>query len=86
MSTPTPFETTIVRMVAELSATRVEQIKATDRLREDLGLDSVSSMELLSMLAERFDLDVEMEDAMSVTTVQGVVDMARNHMAGTQAR
>ncbi len=81
MNTQIELETSVVKMVADLSATRAEQIKPTDRLREDLGLDSVSSMELLSMLAEDLDLDVEMEDAMSVTTVQGVVDMARDHMA-----
>ena len=71
----------IFSMMAQLSVVRVPDIRLEHRLREDLGLDSVCSMELLSMLAEELDLDVPMEEAAQVTTVAGTVDMARRHMA-----
>ena len=71
----------IFSMMAQLSVVRVPDIKLEHRLREDLGLDSVCSMELLSMLAEELDLDVPMEEAAQVTTVAGTVDMARRHLA-----
>ena len=45
-------EERVIHMIAQLSTVRPAQIRPADRLREDLGLDSVCSMELLSMLAE----------------------------------
>jgi acyl carrier protein len=75
----------IFSMMAQLSVVRAPDIKLEHRLREDLGLDSVCSMELLSMLAEELDLDVPMEEAAQVTTVAGTVAMARRHLALKQA-
>lgn len=74
-------EQRILQILSDLTATPVGEIKADDRLREDLGLDSVGSMELLSMLAEEFDIEVEMEEAVGVDSVSGVMDLARRHLA-----
>ena len=73
-------EAKVLNMIAQLSTVRPAQIKPGDRLREDLGLDSVCSMELLSMLAEEFDVDISLEEAMAVTTVSGAMEMARTHV------
>jgi acyl carrier protein len=75
-----PLEQRIVRIIAQLATVPQGEIKQDDRLREDLGLDSVGSMELISMLAEEFDLDVPLEEAMAVTTVRGAVEMARKYL------
>ena len=74
------LETRIIHMISQLSSVRPAEIGMQDRLREDLGLDSVCSMELISMLAEELDLDVALEEAMAVTTVSGAVEMARRHV------
>lgn len=71
----------IFQMMSQLSVVKAADIKLDHRLREDLGLDSVCSMELLSMLAEELNLDVPMEEAAQVTTVGGTVEMARKHLA-----
>ncbi|MDP1825918.1 MAG: acyl carrier protein [Archangium sp.] len=71
----------IFSMMAQLSVVRAPDIRLEHRLREDLGLDSVCSMELLSMLAEELDLDVPMEEAAQVTTVAATIDMAKRHLA-----
>ncbi len=75
----------IAAMVAQLTVVKAADIRPEHRLREDLGLDSVCSMELLSMLAEELDLDVPMEEAAQVTTVAGTIEMARRHLALKQA-
>ena len=80
-----PLDQRIIHMIAQLSTVRPAEIKLTDRLREDLGLDSVCSMELLSMLAEELDLDVQMEEAMQIATVGAAVEMAARHLAAKQA-
>lgn len=74
------LDSRILDIVGQLTTVDQAKIKKTDRLREDLGMDSVSSMELLSMLAEEFDLDIEMEEAVEVTTVGGVIEMAQRHL------
>ncbi|MBT3220583.1 MAG: acyl carrier protein [Proteobacteria bacterium] len=76
MSTET-LEQTIRTIITELTAVPEDEINLEDRLREDLGMDSVSSMELISMLSEELDVDVELEDAMAVTDVKGVIALTQ---------
>lgn len=49
------------------------QLSSDARLREDIGLDSLHSMELLSRITERYDLDVDVEDLAAIQTVGDVV-------------
>jgi acyl carrier protein len=70
----------IISLIAQLSTVKEAEIRPHHRLREDLGLDSVCSMELLSMLAEELNLDVSLEEAVRVGTVQGAITMARTHL------
>ncbi|MCA9555024.1 MAG: acyl carrier protein [Myxococcales bacterium] len=74
------LEQEIREAIAEVAAVRPADIHAEDRLREDLGLDSVSSMELLSVLAERYDVDIEMEEAVAITTVAQIIEVTRTRL------
>jgi acyl carrier protein len=78
--TPDVLQQQIFSMMAQLSVVRAPDIKLEHRLREDLGLDSVSSMELLSMLAEQLNLDVPMEEAAHVATVADTIAMVQKHL------
>lgn len=49
-------------------------INGTDRLRDDLGLDSLHSMELLSEVTEKYEVDVDPEDLVEVRTVDDIVN------------
>ncbi len=48
-------------------------MRATDRLRDDVGLDSLHSMELLSEITEKYELDLDPEQLSDVRTVGDVV-------------
>ena len=50
----------------------VSRIHPKDRLREDLGLDSLAMIELLFKIEEHFDLEIPNEDLSRVTTVADV--------------
>jgi acyl carrier protein len=78
---PPDFEKRILEMISQVSVVRPDKIQPHHRLREDLGMDSVCSMELLSMLAEEFDLDVPVEEAARITTVEATLAMARQYLA-----
>lgn len=73
-------ERRILKMLSDLSAVPATEIRPGDRLREDLGLDSVSSMELVSMLSESFAIDVELEEAVRITDVAGLLALAERRI------
>ena len=73
-------ESRVVKIIAQLTTVRAAEIAPRDRLREDLGLDSVSSMELVSMLSEELGVEVSLEEAMAVTTVGAAVELAKKHL------
>jgi acyl carrier protein len=70
----------VLDMLATLCTVPRAEIREEHRLREDLGMDSVGSIELLSMLAEEFDLEVEMGEVAAVRDVGGVLALARRHL------
>lgn len=49
------------------------EISDQDRLRDDLGLDSLHAMELLSEVTEKYEVDVDVEQLNDVRTVGDVV-------------
>ena len=68
-------------LIAQVSPTRIADIRSESRLREDLGLDSVASMELLSLFDAELGLELEMEDVLGITTVGAMVALANSRMA-----
>lgn len=67
------FTKDLLDMLSKLTQTPADKLSLDDDLREDVGLDSLQSMELLSRISETWDVDVEMEDMMDVKTVRDVV-------------
>jgi len=70
----------VTTIVAELANSKPSEIKGTDRLREDLGLDSMQSMELLSRVSEEFEVDPDMEKVMRAHTIDDVVTLLAEHI------
>lgn len=71
MNTPSlDPRTSTLSILAEIAEVDVAKLKGTDRLREDLGMDSLSSLELLSSLGDKLRLDLQIEDAMDIRTVE----------------
>lgn len=68
--------TAVRDLILQVSAVNAATITEEARLREDLALDSVASMELLSLLDESLGLELEMEDVLGIETVGGVVALA----------
>ena len=57
-------------VLAEIAEVDQGSLRGDERLREDLGMDSLSSLELLSTLGEKLDLDLQIEEAMDIRTVE----------------
>ena len=51
-----------------------ESIKLTDGFTEELGAESVQSIELVAMFEEEFDIEMDEEAALSVENVEAAVE------------
>lgn len=63
------WRTKVIALIAEIREVETATIRGDSRLREDLGMDSLNSLELLSGLGEQFKLDLPIEDALALVTV-----------------
>lgn len=59
-----------IRLIAEVLEVEPTTIAPSARLREDLGLDSLQSLELLSLLGEELRVELPMEQALELETVE----------------
>jgi len=66
----------IFRHVANIAKIAEPEIKGEDNLRDDLGLDSLRSMELLARISDELDVDIEFEALQGVETVDDIVAFA----------
>jgi len=63
----------VVAIIRRIRPDVPAEIRDSDRLREDLGLDSIHSMEVLSAVTEKYEVDVDMEEVQDIVTVGDVV-------------
>lgn len=56
------------KLVAEIMEIDAAQIHPESRLREDLGMDSLGSLELLSSIGDDLGIHLDIDDAMDIVT------------------
>jgi len=56
------------------------QITPEAKFVDDLGADSLDTVELVMALEEEFDLEISDEEAEKLTTVEKVVDYIEDHL------
>jgi len=68
----TQIRTDIEAIIRRIRPDLRGEIREADRLRDDLGLDSLHSMELLSEISEQYRVEVDPENLQDVRTVGDV--------------
>lgn len=68
------IEETVIGMVAEQLNLKKEEVKATSSFVEDLGADSLDTVELVMALEEEFQMEIPDEEAEKIQTIQHAVD------------
>lgn len=67
-------EDQVKAIVAEQLGVKLEQVAPNASFVDDLGADSLDTVELVMALEEEFETEIPDEDAEKITTVQQAID------------
>ncbi len=73
----------VKKIVAEQLSVEADTITAHSNFANDLGADSLDTVELVMALEEEFDIEIPDEAAEKITTVQDAVDYINNKVAAS---
>ncbi|MYM62176.1 acyl carrier protein [Pseudomaricurvus sp. HS19] len=68
------IEERVKKIVAEQLGVKEEEVKNEASFVEDLGADSLDTVELVMALEEEFETEIPDEEAEKITTVQLAID------------
>jgi acyl carrier protein len=69
----------VKQIVAEQLGVDEDQVTNEASFMEDLGADSLDTVELVMALEEEFDIEISDEDAEKIQTVQDAIDYISEH-------
>jgi acyl carrier protein len=70
----------VIKIIAEQLGTEESETTLDKSITDDLGADSLDSVELVMALEEEFGIEVPDEDAAKLTTVGKVADYVQAHL------
>lgn len=71
----------VKRTISEVLEIDAKSIKDDARFVEDLGAQSIQSIELVAAFEEEFNIDMDDDEALAVKTVDGAVRFISNALA-----
>jgi|TARA_R110002072_G_scaffold4663_3_gene32442 acyl carrier protein len=74
------IEERVKKIVCEQLGVKEEDVKTSSSFVEDLGADSLDTVELVMALEEEFETEIPDEEAEKITTVQLAIDYINQHL------
>jgi|TARA_B100002019_G_scaffold29598_1_gene23558 acyl carrier protein len=74
------IEERVKKIVAEQLGVKEDEIQNGSSFVEDLGADSLDTVELVMALEEEFETEIPDEEAEAITTVQLAIDYIAKHI------
>jgi acyl carrier protein len=74
------IEQRVRKIVAEQLGVNESEIKNESAFVDDLGADSLDTVELVMALEEEFECEIPDEEAEKITTVQQAIDYVNAHL------
>jgi acyl carrier protein len=79
-NTMSDIEQRVKKIVAEQLGVTETDIKIESSFVDDLGADSLDTVELVMALEDEFEMEIPDEQAEKITTVQQAIDYAKAHL------
>lgn len=73
-------EERVKKIVCEQLGVKEEEVTNASSFVEDLGADSLDTVELVMALEEEFETEIPDEEAEKITTVQLAIDYINEHL------
>lgn len=73
------IEIRVKKIIAEQLGVKEDEVANNSSFVEDLGADSLDTVELVMALEEEFDTEIPDEQAEKITTVQVAIDYINSH-------
>lgn len=74
------IEERVTKIVVEQLGVKEEDVTLSASFVDDLGADSLDTVELVMALEEEFKTEIPDEEAEKITTVQQAVDYIKEHL------
>ncbi|MDX1901938.1 MAG: acyl carrier protein [Gammaproteobacteria bacterium] len=74
------IESRVKKIVVEQLGVKEEEVTNDSSFVDDLGADSLDTVELVMALEEEFETEIPDEDAEKITTIQQAIDYINAHM------
>ena len=81
VQTMSNIEVRVKKIVAEQLGGKEEEVKAEASFVDDLGADSLDTVELVMALEEEFETEIPDEEAEKITTVQLAIDYINDNLS-----
>jgi acyl carrier protein len=78
------IEERVKKIIAEQLGVNESEITNESSFVDDLGADSLDTVELVMALEEEFGTEIPDEDAEKITTVQQAIEYIKSHIKETQ--
>ena len=75
----TDIEDKVRKIIIEQLSVEEKQVKDDASFVEDLGADSLDTVELVMTLEEEFECEIPDEEAEKITTVKQAIDYVKKH-------
>ncbi|GAB3314268.1 acyl carrier protein [Haliea atlantica] len=75
------IEERVKKIVAEQLGVKEEEVSTEASFVEDLGADSLDTVELVMALEEEFETEIPDEEAEKITTVKLAIDYIKDNLA-----
>ncbi len=73
------LEEKIKKIIVEQLGANADEVTLEASFIDDLGADSLDTVELVMALEEEFDIEIPDEDAEKITTVEGAIKYVKEH-------
>ena len=78
----TSIELRVRKIIVDQLGVKEDQVTPEAKFIEDLGADSLDTVELVMALEDEFETEIPDEEAEKITTVQQAVDYIKSHSKG----